>query len=70
MHAIEVSIIAGILFIIIEFVMSGIMSYTLGYTYCDLTPAGQYFNTFTVVFLFTMMIEYTDLNYLICSGGH
>ena len=70
MSPIEVSIIAGIIFIIISFGIDIFMNSTVGYSYCDLSKSMQYTITFLTAFSFSMLIEYTELNDYVCSGNH
>ena len=70
MHPIIVSIIVALLFVIITIIIEEIMENTLGYCICDVSRANQYLITFAIIFGFNMVIEYTELNDLICSGNH
>lgn len=70
MHPLEVSIIVGILFVILTFLIDFSLYNVLGYKCCELSVTSQYMVTFLTVFLFSMTIEYTELNDLVCSGNH
>lgn len=70
MHAIEVSIITAVIFLIITIIIDHVMYSSYGYMACDLPLYGQYAITFFTVFLFSLAVEYTELNNLVCSGNH
>lgn len=70
MHAIIVSLIVGILFLIITILIDQFLYLYGGFTAGDLSLCNQYIITFFTVFLFSLTIEYSGLNNLVCSGNH
>ncbi len=70
MHAIIVSLIVSILFLIITISIDQCLYACGGFTAGDLSLYEQYTITFFTVLLFSLTIECTGLNYLVCSGNH
>ena len=70
MHPLEVSVIAGLIFVIIAILVDCVMINTLGFKSSELTSLNQYILTFMTAFIFSLLIEYTELNDLVCSGNH
>lgn len=69
MHPIIVSVIVGLIFVIYAIMVDNIFN-IYDCKVCDLSQTTQYLITFLMIFAFNMIIEYTELNDLICSGNH
>lgn len=69
MHPIIVSVIVGLIFVIYSIIVDNIFG-LYDCKICDMSQSTQYLITFLMIFAFNMIIEYTELNDLICSGNH